>query len=201
MSNGTGLSPLRQWLQKQLNQLIPNNEGTIRSDTNGAKFNEWTGMSQKGLKDAWATEAGTGRCTTSCNGFVGIVAGKIRAAGGLPAKQFFDSFNLPKEGGKAWHWAGDQTQMPQPGDFFQIGTPGPDLSNASAGGTFKHVGVILDITDYIIWITVEGGQGGPRTGFDFIKRKLRARPSDLMGWINIDEYFAGWKGAAAVYSV
>jgi hypothetical protein len=193
---GTTLSPVRQWVQSQLKQLIPNNEGTIRSDTNGALFEKWTGWTNIGLKEQWASEAGTGAVTTSCNAFLGRLVFKIREAGGLATGASFHSFNLPKAGGPAWHWAGDQNQQPQPGDFFQIGTPGPDLSQADKGGTFKHVGVILDI-DYIIWITVEGGQGGPKSGFDFIKRKVQVRPSGLMGWINIDEYFAGWKGSSA----
>ena len=191
--NGAGLSPVRRWVQKQLNQLIPNNEGTIRSDTNGAQFQAWTNWSQDGLKKQWEAEKGSGAVTTSCNAFLGVLVSKIRTAGGLSAGAPFQSFNLPKAGGQAFHWAGDASQQPQPGDFFQIGTPGPDLSHADKGGTFKHVGVILDI-DYIIWITVEGGQGGPKSGFDAIKRKVQVRPSGLMGWINIDEFFAGWNG-------
>ncbi len=54
-----------------------------------------------------------------------------------------------------WHWLGNQIQDAPPGNLFQIGAP--DLSHADVGGNFKHVGFILDI-DYIIWITVKGGQ-------------------------------------------
>jgi hypothetical protein len=55
--------------------------------------------------------------------------------------------------------------------------------------------VILSIGENS-WETVEGGQGGPSMGFDMIKRKGPSPfpPTSFMGWIDIDAYFAGWKG-------
>lgn len=187
------LSPVRKWIQSQLKELLPTNSSVIYSHTNGALFEKWTGWTHLGLKEQWASEAGTGAVTTSCNAFLGRVVYRVREAGGLPLNAPFPSFHLPKAGGSAWHWAGDSTQRPQPGDFFQIGTPGPDRSHAEKGGSFKHVGVIIDI-DYIIWITAEGGQGGPKSQYDAIKRKIQITPPGLMGWINVDEFFVGWKG-------
>jgi hypothetical protein len=192
-SQPAALSPVRKWIQKKLTDLLPSNSSVIYSHTNAALFTEWTGMTHMGLKETWALEAGTGATTTSCNAFLGMLVRKIREAGGLPVDRPFPSFHLPKAGGPAWHWAGDQTQDPQSGDFFQIGTPGQDLAHSEKGGTFKHVGAIIEV-NYIIWITAEGGQGGPRSQYDAIKRKLQIRPAGLMGWINVDEFFAGWNG-------
>jgi hypothetical protein len=184
--NGTSaatLSPVRLWVRQQLNDLIPTQGGSIRSDTNGALFQQWTGWTQAGLAAQWEAEKGGKAVTTSCNAFLGTLVNKIRTAGGLAIKTFH-SFDLPKAGGTAWYWNPTPEKTPQPGDFFQIGT---------RGGMYKHVGVIVDI-NYIIWTTVEGGQGGPKSGFDAIKRKVGVMPSGLMGWINIDEFFQGWSG-------
>jgi hypothetical protein len=190
------LSPLRKWIKKELTALLPSNSSVIYSHTNAALFEKWTGMTDIGLKTQWALEAGTGAVTTSCNAFLGRLVAKIREAGGLPINAPFHSFHLPKAGGPAWHWAGDNSQRPQAGDFFQIGKPGPDLAHSEKGGTFKHVGAIIDV-DYIIWITAEGGQGGPRAQYDAIKRKIQIAPAGLMGWINVDEYFVGWNGPSS----
>jgi hypothetical protein len=79
----------------------------------------------------------------------------------------------------------DEPQRPQSGDFFQIG---------KKGGRYEHVGVILDSVGNN-WTTVEAGQGGPKSGYDSIKRK-GPRPFDpakFMGWIDIEAYFEGWK--------
>jgi hypothetical protein len=187
------LSPVRKWIKWKLTQLLPSNNSVIYSHTNEALFKEWTGMTHIGLKEQWASEAGTGAVTTSCNAFLGKVVYRIREAGGLATNAPFQSFNLPKAGGKAWHWIGDPNQRPQPGDMFQIGKAGPDLSQPEKGGTYKHVGIIIDI-DYIIWITAEGGQGGPKSQYDAIKRKVQITPAGLMGWINADEFFVGWNG-------
>jgi hypothetical protein len=193
MSQEFDLSPVRKWIQKELTELLPSNSSVIYSHNNAALFTKWTGMTHLGLKETWASEAGTGATTTSCNAFLGRVVSRIREAGGLSASAPFPSFHLPKAGGNAWHWVGDTNQRPQPGDMFQIGTPGPDLSHSEKGGTFKHVGIIIDI-DYIIWITAEGGQGGPKAQYDAIKRKIQVTPGGLMGWINADEFFVGWNG-------
>jgi hypothetical protein len=94
----------------------------------------------------------------------------------------FQSFNLPKERG--WVWNPTEGKSPLPGDFYELGTR----------TNYKHVGVILDI-DTILWTTVEGGQGGPSSGFDAIKRKgPQMMPSPLLGWINIEEFYQGWGG-------
>jgi len=90
--------------------------------------------------------------------------------------------------------------MPRTGDFFQIGT-----LDKPGNWYYDHVGVIIDCVDdpkNPTWTTVEAGQGGPGRGFDLVKRKgpRLLNPVDpdhpkskkeLMGWLDIDEYFGG----------
>lgn len=123
--------------------------------------------------------------TTTCNAFLGVVVRKTLAAGGL-ANRTFHSFDLPKAGGTAWNWYPTPEKSPKPGDFFQVGT---------RGGTYLHVGTILDVND-IIWSTAEAGQGGPGSGYDAIKRKTKVS-GNIMGWIDVDAFFDGWKGSIA----
>ena len=49
-----------------------------------------------------------------------------------------------------------------------------------------------------VWTTVEAGQGGPSTGYDFMKRKgprqmnpvdSRQPKKELMGWLDLDAFF------------
>lgn len=123
--------------------------------------------------------------TTTCNVFVGVVVRKALAAGGL-ANRVFQSFDLPKAGGNAWNWFPTPDKSPKPGDFFQVGT---------RGGRYEHVGIIIDVNEGT-WSTAESGQGGPSSGCDIIKRKTKAA-YNLMGWIDVDAYFDGWKGSIA----
>lgn len=123
--------------------------------------------------------------TTTCNAFLGVVVRKTLAAGGL-ANRVFQSFDLPKAGGNAWNWFPTPDKSPKPGDFFQVGIK---------GGRYEHVGIILDINAGT-WSTAESGQGGPSIGYDIIKRKTKAS-YNIMGWIDADAYFDGWKGSIA----
>lgn len=193
------LAPVRQWVYQQLNSLLPSSSLEITSKFQGAEFTKWTGSTQKGLEAKWKEEqairdaGGFAGTTTTCNVFLGTLVNKIFDAGGMERKRF-DSFDLQGTGGNAWHYYPNASQQPQAGDFFQIGKPGPDRAHAKKGGTFKHVGVILQIGGGV-WTTIESGQGGPTLGYDKIKRKGPSAfpPSLFMGWINIEEYFDKWK--------
>lgn len=123
--------------------------------------------------------------TTTCNAFLGVVVRKALAEGGL-AKRYFHSFDLPNAGGSAWNWYPTPGKSPKPGDFFQIG---------KRGGAYQHVGIIIAMNGESI-TSADSGQGGPSVGYDAIKRKKRTLP-DIMGWIDVDEFFKGWKGAQA----
>ena len=175
-------------------------------------YRQATDQKERDLKGAWVRVTGVGT-TTSCEGFINKLVQKIKAAGFKGGKPIQDrgvlsSFNLPgcvRSGFEpattiGWHWYRDKTESlkPQPGDFYQAGTlrkPGQ--------WSYAHVGVITDFWDdnKPTWITVEGGQGGPSAGWDAIKRNgprpldpmNKAKPHEvLMGWLDIDEYFAGW---------
>lgn len=220
------LSPRRQFICTELAKLVPNTVVIVASKGNGTelRFQEWTGSSQSGLESAWAGQGfrkavtpeekkkgvwirdGGGAVTTSCEGLINKAMAKIEAAGFGTRRGGATSFNLgglDKHGREpattsGWHWFRDRTKdvHPQAGDFFQVGRP-----VAPGQWFFHHVGII---TGYVEqenpdWETVEAGQGGPATGFDFLKR-LGWRPmnpvdkrnpkKELMGWLNIDEHFA-----------
>jgi hypothetical protein len=160
----------------------------------------------------WVRKGG-GPVTTSCEGLIGQLFAKLQSAGlgykpGMKPGRA-TSFNLPGcENGVepatslGWHWYRDRTSSvhPRAGDFFQAGTPATYGKDRKAAWSYAHVGVI---TGYVegespSWATVEAGQGGPRAGFDFMKRKdwRPVNPIDknnpkkvLMGWLDIDEYF------------
>ena len=121
--------------------------------------------------------------TTTCNAFLGVVVAKTLTAGGL-ARRVFNSFDLPKAGGTAWNWYPTPDKSPKPGDFFEVG---------KRGGTYEHVGIIVAVNGEN-WSTADSGQGGPGAGYDAIKRKARSS-TGVMGWIDADEFFKGWKGA------
>jgi hypothetical protein len=194
-------------------------------------FTDWTGYTQADLVDKWvnkehftkdpAPKPGYSReakyaaagVTTSCEAFINKLVQKIKKAGfknGVPLKKRdpLDSFNLPGcasygwEPAKTvgWHWYRDRTESlkPQAGDFFQVGVP-----VKPGQWSFRHVGVITLFVDdgQPVWDTVEAGQGGPASGYDWIARKgLRpVTPVDpkhtskvVMGWLNIEEHFEGW---------
>lgn len=223
------LSPRRQWVCTQLAILLPNNVVTVASNDKKTRifFEEWTGQSQTNLETTWEKKEnfrravtddekkrgvwirdGGGPVTTSCEGLIGRVVGKLTAAGfGKPNRGKMTSFNLAGCGANGrepattvgWHWYRDRTESlhPQPGDLFQIGKP------ANTGQwSFAHVGVITGWIDGAnpIWTTVEAGQGGPSRAFDFIKRKgprpvnpvdPKSPKKELMGWLDIDEFFGG----------
>lgn len=190
------LSPLRKWFCNELEKSFP--PGTvITSNRNSMEFKKWTGIDQQGLEELWKSSPGF----TTCNSFLSQVFWVICRAGGLsaPKDYMFKSFQLPNEGSRktfrlenSFHYYNsDLGLLPQPGDFFEMGTP----------TKYEHVGIILDITiddEKKTWTKIEAGQAGKRQGFDSIKRNGPSSfpGGSLLGWINIDEYFAGWKGSS-----
>jgi hypothetical protein len=222
------LSPRRQWICTQLAKVLPNNVIKIASNDPKSKvfFKEWTGQSQEGLEAAWRREgfkpavtsedkkkgvwirSGGGATTTSCEGLITSVISKLTAAGfGKPIRGKMSSFNLagceapsgkePAQTTVGWHWWRDRTPTlrPQPGDLFQIGT-----QVKAEQWSFAHVGIITGWADERnpVWTTVEAGQAGPSSGFDFMKRKgpRQLNPVDpkhpkkeMMGWLDLDAFF------------
>jgi hypothetical protein len=229
------LSPRRQFLCRELANLLPNNLTKLASNDSKTKlfFEAWTGQTQGNLETRWEAEGftravspeekkmgvwvrkGGGPVTTSCEGLINKAIAKLTAAGfGTPKRGKMSSFNLagcdngrePSTVTAGWHWWRDRSPLlhPQPGDFFQIGTP-----IKTGLWSFAHVGVITGWADERnpMWTTVEAGQAGPSSGFDFMKRKgprqlnpvdPRAPKKELMGWLDLDEFFGdvSQKGAS-----
>lgn len=195
---GTRYAPVRNWLYNELNTLLPTDKVEINSRDHPGKFQLWTGYTQNGLDAIWKTEKeyrdkhdGQGPVTTTCNAFLGVVVNNARIAGKLPTSGF-QSFNLSSE--KGWTWYSDATVQPRTGDFFQYGQKlNPKKDENRGNWFFKHVGVIIE-NNGGIWTTIESGQGGPTMGYDIIRRKgpKAFNPAALMGFINVEELFAGW---------
>ena len=220
------LSPLRQWVCQQLAIAVPNNQYVIVSNAEKTKefFKVWTGYTQEDLETKWKAEGftrtntggsvytrkGGGAVTTSCEAFVGKVVKKIKEAGfakGMPpGRKPFGTFDLAGLGpygkgaattpGWTWYWLKSSNNYPRPGDIFQAGT-----KVAADRWSFAHVGIITRWFDGAnpIWETVEGGQGGPASGYDAVAQgPAPLNPIDprkpskvLMGWLDIDVYFGG----------
>lgn len=181
MVSGAGEDTSTLRFKKGVPQAIANAKAII-----GARRDEVNGMVQAGImvpqQVSLYKPVGT---TTTCNVFLGVVVRKALAEGGL-ASRSFSSFDLPLSGGTAWNWYPTPGKSPKPGDFFQIG---------KRGGMYQHVGIILSINGESM-TTADSGQGGPSVGYDAIKRKKR-NVSDIMGWIDVDQFFKNWKGAQA----
>lgn len=179
------LSPVRQWLIKELETLFPpGSNKAIRSDNDAALFQLWTGTNHSTLTASWAKQAKakadmarltaenkvaeitqemrlTAAATlTSCNSFLGVVSQRTCNAGGLSGPKLYNSFDLPvagneKNGNSSWHW--------WPAADGAEPRPGDFFQMGTRGGTYLHVGIIYAIDlKTNTWTVVEGGQGGPR---------------------------------------
>jgi hypothetical protein len=131
-------------------------------------FQKYTGLTQLGLVKSWAK----GGLLTSCNSFVG------QCGIAMGAKQFLGVFELEdflRKNNKAHAWVpADSGKRPGYGDVFRP--------------VSYHMGISLGFDDGT-WLTVEGGQGGPKRGCDSVKRKRpKFDPADLQGWCDIRLY-------------
>ena len=182
-------TPLREWLrQTMLNDFKFEKEyRSDQDDKNGGVFFKWIQKNHKQLFEIWANSGTFSTCTS----FVAILTTRILLAAGLADPQTglpiagqprFKTFDLALNK-KGWHPASDTSHTPDIGDIYALGVP----------GNVKHVGVILNSTGKV-WQTVEAGQGVIKQ-YDSIRRKGWHTPpfTELMGWINIDEYFDTWK--------
>lgn len=137
--------------------------------SNGPKrqiFTQMTGLTHEMLLANWA---GGGQLT-SCNGFTGWFA---RAMG---SKTYLGRFDLETIAKRSWVSA-LSGQMPKYGDVLRFQS--------------FHVGIALDLVNGTLY-TAEGGQGGPKRGFDAIKRKQMAwDPSKFRGWVDLEAWIRG----------
>lgn len=203
-----GPTPLRKWIKKELTSLTV--LGTIWSDIEKDKFKDLTGVTHATLLKKWYDYDGTGKVDynkvgldprfTTCTSFLPQIATRTRRAGGLSTTKLlygkeYDiklrAFELNKEIG--WVPANSEKalkQGPKEGDFFQL-----QYTTGKYKGMTEHVGIIYEIGgNGSLWSCVAGGAGGRNVKHDGVKRtSLEAKPSGIMGWLDIDEYFKGWE--------
>jgi hypothetical protein len=135
-----------------------------------ALFLKYTGTRHETLVKNWAT----GGQLTTCNSFAG------NCGTAMGAKDFLGQFELEKflkKIGKAHAYTpASSGKLPKYGDIFR--------------SAHFHMGVSLGF-DGEDWLTVEAGQGGPKsTGYDAIKRKRQKYdPAKLTGWCDMELYF------------
>jgi len=203
-------TPVRNWIIDTLTKSIP--VGTFWSDQDTKEkhpFKDLTGMSHKDLLKKWFkitrvkkeeyihyNENGDDPKFTTCSSFLPIFASSVRNAGGIQKKRNYFTgldedyllrgFQLNVERGWTPAFLGYAIQGgPKPGDFFQL---------FNKFGQTEHVGVILSI-EGDMWSIVAGGGGGRGTKHDGVTRTpLQPRPTNLMGWLDVDIYFEGWHG-------
>jgi hypothetical protein len=167
------MSAIRDNARKILDAALP---GATVITSNESKYFEMTGLSQKALTDNWAG----GGIMTGCNGFTGWYG---RMMGSKTYLGVFDLQGAAKKAGKPEAWISSTTSNhPTYGDIIRY--------------TRYHVDVCLGF-DGDVLLRAAGGQGGPSTGYDTIKRARGNdfydhgpyNPAKLQGWIDIDIYF------------
>src|SRR5271166_5157947 len=133
-------------------------------------FTKLTGKTQAQLQSNWDG----GGIMTTCNEFVGWFGTQ------LGSTKYLGRFDIEAEltrmsKGQAWVSAKSGAR-PKYGDIFR-----PKKF---------HMGISLDFEGNK-WNTVESGQGGPKSGFDIIKRKQTIWDADaLQGWVDLELYFS-----------
>jgi hypothetical protein len=157
---------------KQTLSIVPA-AGQINSNgATAALFTRLTGgVTQATLEQNWHNHG----IMTACNEFVGWYGGQ------LGSQKYLGRFDLqtylPKIG-KGYAWVKSTKDVrPKYGDICRH--------------TAFHIGISLDFQGDL-WNHVDAGQGGPRTGYDIIKRTHGTHPYDyrkLQGWIDLDLYF------------
>lgn len=148
-----------------------------------ALFVTLSGFTQKRLRDDWAS----GVMTTSCNSFAGWCGREAGApAGSTLARGKLNLSLCESEAPGCWIWANtgeaiDANLMPEPGDFYSKPFPGQ---------TWGHVGIVTDVDPVgMRWELIQGGQGGPKQGYDKIERKwFKFDRTKINGWVDIGAY-------------
>jgi hypothetical protein len=166
---GASMSAIRDKAARYLQQ-VPEPPNTIGSLSQAALFTKLTGTPHERMKANWDT----GGYMTACNGFTGTFAVNMGASGLF----MFDLEGALKKEGKSYAWIKSAPDaMPKFGDICRY--------------TAFHVGVSLG-SDGKYWRSADAGQGGPKVGQDFLRRKYRNYMHDwtkLQGWVDLDLYF------------
>lgn len=161
----------RMLIRQKVDAWLKTIPDTITSIHHPKLFAELTGLTQSTLESNWDK----GGRLTSCNSFAGqysmhaIPAEKLKTMLAM-----FDLEGAVKKMGipEAWkRQEDDLSARPGYGDIVRWKR--------------LHVGVSLGFEGGK-WHTLEGGQGGPSTGFDAIKRRTRTyNPGEILGWVDL----------------
>lgn len=179
-------SPMSAVRTAMLNILIANVPRT-GLNSNMAAFESLTGFTTATLKSQyWDVEGSPNRNFTTCNAFLGRMAGKLGAKPGTwLSKGVLELQRADRDVPGSWIEP-SSGKTPKPGDYYSV----PLTLENGWVQKFGHVGIIGEIKDGN-WTSVDGGQGGRKSQLDWIKWVPRGvmEPSRLNGWIDIDLYF------------
>ena len=169
------MSGIRDKARSIIDAALPPNAVITFDGSTAAKYKEMTGLSQ----EAWAANWAKGGHLSGCMGFTGwygVRMGSKKYLGG------FDLKHLAVSAGKPDAWiASTMNNRPQYGDILRH--------------TAFHVDVAIGFDGGVLLRAAVGQlsfRGGPPV-HDIIKRVRGLGPYDwrkLMGWIDIDIYFA-----------
>ena len=187
--NAASQSELRTEIQKFLKKKIPTD---ISSDD--ARFPGMTGgMTTTSLKKSWDAKS----YVTSCNSFAGWVAAQILSP--KVSKLSYGVLNISladNEVPGCWNWANTDEAIeydlhPMAGDFYASwAEPTDPKTGKKFIQEFGHVGIVYDFDeDTQMWTLIQGGQGGPAMGKDWIKWSTKKFDrTKLTGWVDIAWY-------------
>jgi len=188
------MSPLRQWLIKQLDQLLCPGGVTgpeIRIDLHSDLFTALTNLNQ----DKYDHSAASMTCCTS---FVSRVYGEARRAGGLPvvpkgqtvddptAQKYMPTFRMGdvagngpssalRKAGCIYTWKTDPTGGPEPGDVYYV---------KDEKGDDKHISFVRQYLRGDMYETYDGGFRHVKDGIKFTEE--HTIPEDRLWWCDID---------------
>lgn len=173
------MSAIRDKARDILDKFLPPGKVFTSNGADG-NYTRLTGISHKTLEASWAK----GGKLTGCNGFTGWYGGQ------LGSKTYLGGFELAKIAGKAGkpgaYIASTSTKRPLYGDI---------LFHKSF-----HVDVALDFDGDVLSYAA-GGRGGPRAGYDIVKRITGKGPYDhskIGGWLDIDILLGGMSASLPV---
>lgn len=166
------MSSIRDNARAILDAAIPEKAVITSDGSTAGKYTEMTGISHETLTKNWAG----GGIMTGCNGFTGWYGAKMGSKTYLGG---FDLQGIVNRAGKPDAWV----------------SSAPD-NRPAYGDILRHAAFHVDVCvgfDGNILLRAAGGQGGKGAGHDIIKRvrgTSKYDPKKLLGWIDIDIYFA-----------
>lgn len=177
----SGSPPYRKEERKQLIDTFAKKDAAGKISTPGLKpavtnnktYTDLCGLTHEGQVINWCANGANNGQLTSCNSFVGMCSARMGSKVSLSA---FRLHELVAQHGRAHSFIRPSSgEKPQYGDIF-----------THYSTSELHMGVSLGFDENNTWKTIEGGQGGPGTGVDFIKRKDRTwDPTHWDGWVDM----------------